>query len=265
MLYKSGMLVAMLLVGVLSAEETAPADTTAEVENIKPTPPPVQEEVAPPKANLDSKKVKIMEDKINYMESHKLKELEARIHNLEKPKKKPTSQKDLTPLAKGNKTYWGIGQGVGIATGSVHHNASIGVEVHLFKVMLPQFERPMTHPGALGIAVGVDSWFNTGIGDNENFGYSPYLKITGNSLVFENYIRVYGSLEPVLVFGYATSNQDTEDFHFGFRGLFGAEFFASKNYNFFAEVGVMKTNSVDGTTEDTGLTPVIKAGPRFWF
>jgi len=154
---------------------------------------------------------------------------------------------------------------MGISFGTLSGNTSIGVEIAITKRTLPQFDRPLSHSGLVGFGIGMDWWFNTGLVDNKEWGVSPYIKITGNSMVFENYLRIYGSIEPVMIYGHAIQGQKQRDLHFGWRGAFGAEFYVSQNYNFFAEVGIIRTESFDGTSKDTGLTPLIKAGPRFWF
>jgi hypothetical protein len=253
------------------SEETKP--DSSEIQT-KPDSSEVREAPAPaPEAKSEkpplkaSGRLRILEDKIQSLEVYKVKDLENRIQALEKSEVKDSqdSEKNLTPLATGDISKWGTGQGMGISFGTISHNTSIGVEVAIAKFSLPQFDRPLTHFGLVGFGIGMDWWFNTALLDNEEWGLSPYIKITANSMVFENYLRIYGSVEPVMVYGFAVQGQKQRDLHLGLRGAFGAEFYVSKNYNFFAEVGIIKTESVDGATKDTGLTPLTKAGPRFWF
>ncbi len=227
-------------------------------------------EKAPPQKTFQPthNKLQILEDKLHSLEVYKIRDLENRIQDLEAPKQPDTSgaQRNLTPLAEEKISKWGTKRGIGLSFGSVSGNTALGFEAHIIKLpFLPRLERPMTHQSLFGIALGLDWWINTGYTDNEEWGLSPYFKITGNSLVFENYLRIYASIEPVLVYGHAMQGQTQKDLHLGLRTAFGAEFYASKNYTFFAEAGIMKTESIDGSSKDTGFTPIIKAGPRFWF
>ncbi|MFC1586108.1 hypothetical protein ACFL5V_11210 [Fibrobacterota bacterium] len=216
--------------------------------------------------NNTSKKLRILEDKLNSMDMYKLKGLEKRIKELEMSKHLDTAETQvLTPLARGGISSWGTGTGFGASFASVSGNTALGIEVHLVKFTFPSFERPLTHDWKVGIALGLDWWANSGFVDNDEWGMAPYLKISGNTPVFTNYLRIYGAFEEVFVYGYAVEGQPMVDSHLGSRATVGAEFFASQNYNFFAEVGIMKTASLDGATDDTGFTSVIKAGPRFWF
>ena len=242
------------------ADKTGP-DTNAVLDE------PREEKETQNSSEQSSRRIRILEDKFHSIDMYKIKDMEGRIRALEQPKTKDSTNTDkfLTPLATGEISKWGTGPGMGLCFGSVSHNTSIGLEIALMKFLLPQFERPLSHTRMLGFSVGMDWWFNTGLRDNEEWGISPYLKITANSMVFENYLRMYGSVEPVIVYGTAIQGQNRRDLHLGLRGAFGAEFYASRNYNFYAEVGIMKTESIDGSTDDTGITPSIKAGPRFWF
>jgi hypothetical protein len=252
------------------SSQSAQIDTTQSVQkdSAQPAPEISQEEKPADEAQKKRKtsNIRILEDRIKALEVYKIKDLEKRVKKLESPSSDTSpAPVVLTPLAKGDISTWGAGQGFGASLGSVCGNGSIGLELHILKIFLPEMERPMTHKGMLGFALGVDYWLNSGFTKNEKWGVSPYLKITGNSLVFENFLRIYASLEPCMVFGYALESQQQEDLHMGVRVAFGGEFFASRHYNLFAEVGLVKTESIDGTTDDTGLAPVIKLGPRFWF
>lgn len=211
-------------------------------------------------------RLQILEDKLRSMETYKINNLEMRLKNLESPPVESDLNKGiLTPLAEGKISTWGNKAGFGIGASSISGNAALGLEINLPKIPLPQMERPLTYEGLLGIGVGADLWLNLGTSDKDEWGLLTYIRISGGSLVFTNYMRMYASLEPLAIIGYTAPGQAKSDIHMGLRAIFGTEIYASRHYNLFAEIGILKTNSLDGSSKDTGFTPSIKGGPRFWF
>lgn len=214
--------------------------------------------------NLQWQKLQLFEDRLNALDLQKFPSLRARIDSLVQIQMKfnthQNSQVHTFPRLQLKDT-----RGFAIYTGSASGNFILGFENQFTRKSLKHLPSPKINTFYVSLSSGMDFWTNLSPEDNGKWALNPFLKGSLASPIYRDFFRAHTFLEPFFCFGHTSAEQDNPEIQLGWRAGFGLEFYFAPSMSFVLDIGATKSESLDGSSTDLGINPLLKAGPKLWF